>query len=155
VYDDGHHEVKILKVMSRQHYFLRRERVTGDYLNSPKDLSQSRPPVDLTVAYDLKGRYLGNPDTALVLCRDHGIEQFELASPTNKTLSVGFSPSKNRWFGWSHRAICGFSIGDKLFDEEAYATLSDKTPFRNAGKTTIRTLDQAKQAAINFAKYIS
>ena len=24
---------------------------------------------------------------------------------------VGFSPKENKWYGWSHRAICGFEIG--------------------------------------------
>ena len=27
------------------------------------------------------------------------------------THGLGFSPKDNKWYGWSHRAICGFSIG--------------------------------------------
>lgn len=27
------------------------------------------------------------------------------------THGVGFSPSENKWYGWSHRAIFGFTIG--------------------------------------------
>lgn len=27
------------------------------------------------------------------------------------THGVGFSPTKNKWYGWSHRAIYGFTIG--------------------------------------------
>lgn len=32
----------------------------------------------------------------------------------NKTCSVGFSPSENKWYGWSHRAIYGFTIGSEI-----------------------------------------
>ena len=27
------------------------------------------------------------------------------------THGVGFSPKDNKWYGWSHRAICGFEVG--------------------------------------------
>lgn len=29
------------------------------------------------------------------------------------THGVGFSPKENKWYGWSHRGICGFSIGSE------------------------------------------
>jgi len=35
------------------------------------------------------------------------------------TVHVGFSPRNNKWYGWSHRAIRGFTIGDK-FPECSY-----------------------------------
>ena len=31
--------------------------------------------------------------------------------------NVGFSPKDQKWYGWSHRAVTGFKVGDKLFDE--------------------------------------
>ena len=30
------------------------------------------------------------------------------------TCGMGFSPSENKWYGWSHRAIFGFTIGSQV-----------------------------------------
>lgn len=35
----------------------------------------------------------------------------ELEITEQLTHGVGFSPLHNKWYGWSHRAICGFTIG--------------------------------------------
>lgn len=60
------------------------------------------------------------------------------------THGVGFSPKDNKWYGWSHRAIYGFTIGstceqgdchytasttDKLIDDHAnfYADISEES----------------------------
>jgi hypothetical protein len=37
-------------------------------------------------------------DLDIVECLSHGL---------------GYSPSSNKWYGWSHRGICGFGIGSK------------------------------------------
>lgn len=73
---------------------------------------------------------------------------------SHSAYSIGFSKKTKKWYGWSHRAICGFGIGDKLFDERMPGA-TDKTPFVKHGKVTIKTLKQAKQAAINFASSVS
>ncbi len=67
--------------------------------------------------------------------------------------NIGYNPVAKKWFGWSHRAIVGFGIGDKLFDEN-YKKATDDTPFIKYGGITIKTMKQAKQAATNFAQYI-
>ncbi len=69
------------------------------------------------------------------------------------TTNIGFNPVEQKWYGWSHRAIVGFGIGDKLFDKNWKKATGD-TPFIKHGGVTIKTLKQAKQAAINFAQYI-
>tara|TARA_Y100000310_G_scaffold256180_1_gene263917 strand:- start:2423 stop:3082 length:660 start_codon:yes stop_codon:yes gene_type:complete len=65
-----------------------------------------------------------------------------------------------KWYGWSHRAIVGFGIGDKLFDERwKPADMTDKDldklPFVKRGPKTIETDGEAKQAATNFARYVA
>ena len=32
----------------------------------------------------------------------------------NLTHGVGYSPLQRKWYGWSHRAICGFTIGSQV-----------------------------------------
>lgn len=62
--------------------------------------------------------------------------------------------------GYSHRATTTFKIGDKLFEstwmpESGYESTRATTPFIKHGYKTIEHLDEAKQAALNFAKYVS
>ena len=54
------------------------------------------------------GAYIGSPAEAKVLWKGYGITQFELRTKKSKVCSVGYSPTKAQWFGWSHRAIRGF-----------------------------------------------
>lgn len=66
--------------------------------------------------------------------------------------STGLDEEKGIWYGWSHRAIAGFKIGDKIFEEEFG---DDNTPFTQHGSKDIKTLDDAKLAAENFSSYVS
>jgi hypothetical protein len=76
--------------------------------------------------------------------KKHGIVQ--------KSCGLGFSEREQKWYGWSHRAIVGFGIGDKIFEEDFG---DDETPFTKHGSKTIRTLDDAKLAAERFSDYVS
>lgn len=64
---------------------------------------------------------------------------------------IGLDEDKGIWYGWSHRAVFGFKIGDKLFTSDFG---DDKTKFSEHGEKTIKTLDDAKQAAKNFADHV-
>ena len=91
------------------------------------------------------GQWIGDAKTARFLCKKLGIRQIQ-------NHSLGFNEGEQKWYGWSHRAICGFGVGDKLFEEDFG---NDKTPFIQHGKKTIVTLDEANQAAICFSRYVS
>lgn len=66
--------------------------------------------------------------------------------------SIGLDPQKNIYYGWSHRAIVGFKIGDKLFEPNFG---DDDTPFTQHGSKTIKTIEDAKKAAQSFSEYVS
>jgi len=66
--------------------------------------------------------------------------------------STGLDEEKGIWYGWSHRAIMGFKIGDKIFEEDFG---DDHTPFKKHGSKTIKTLDDAKLSAERFSDYVS
>ncbi len=66
--------------------------------------------------------------------------------------AIGLDEKKGIWYGWSHRAVFGFKIGDKLFVDD-YG--DENTKFSDHGEKTIKTLDDAKQAAKNFADSVS
>lgn len=98
------------------------------------------------------GHYMGNSKMARHLCKKRGIRQIQKAKPEHTVCSIGFNESEQKWYGWSHRAICGFGIGNRLFEEE-YG--DDNTPFILHGKHMIINLEEAKQSAVRFAESVS
>ena len=68
--------------------------------------------------------------------------------------STGLDEKKGIWYGWSHRAVCGFKIGNRIFDKN-FKGATDTTPYIKHGEKTIKTLDDAKLAAKNFSDYVS
>lgn len=81
--------------------------------------------------------------------QDEIIKKYGLTDVSN---SVGFSEKDQKWYGWSHRAIMGFGIGDRIFEED-YG--DDKTPFLKHGSKECKTLEDAKKSANAFSDYIS
>lgn len=73
------------------------------------------------------------------------------AQPSHSNCSIG-KGEDGTWFGWSHRAVCGFKKGDKVF-EERYG--DDKTPFVKHGRKTIRSDADGRLAAKRFARSVS
>lgn len=98
-----------------------------------------------------EGHYIGSSKDAHYLIVKRGIKP-ELSDTAHSVCSIGFCEREQKWAGWSHRAICHFGIGDRIF-EECYG--DDDTLFTQHGRIVIETLDQAKRAAINFAESVS
>ena len=105
------------------------------------------------------------------------------------TYGVIYSYKTKKYYGFTHRGIMGFGIGDMLFDINNENTsiyynsikyrikylysliraitckyrfkyliedgIKDIIPFNKRGSKIIETKEEAKQAAINFMKYIS
>ena len=67
--------------------------------------------VIVKLAYTPEGLYIGDSKTAHYLIVERGIKP-ELSDPTNKVCSIGFCEKEQKWYGWSHRAIYGFGVGD-------------------------------------------
>lgn len=68
------------------------------------------PAVTMRSAYTPSGDYIGSPADARDLVVTRGILP-QLRTPTSNVCSIGYCPSKKKWFGWSHRAIFGFGVG--------------------------------------------
>ena len=54
-------------------------------------------------------------------------EQFH--SPKHKVACVGFNPTANKWYGWSHRAIYGFTEGSTCKRGDCHYVPFDKDDF--------------------------
>ena len=105
------------------------------------------------------------------------------------TYGIIYSNKTKKYYGFTHRGVTGFGIGDMLFDINNENTsiyynsikyrikylytliraitckyrfkyliedgIKDVIPFNKRGSKIIETKEEAKQAAINFMKYIS
>ena len=107
--------------------------------------------LEIVSCYTPNGDYVGDKQMALRL-KKKGISYLQKRTVDSSVCSIGFCARGGKWCGWSHRAICGFGIGDKIFEPE-YG--NDKTPFVKHGRKTIKTLADAKIAASRFADYVS
>lgn len=105
-------------------------------------LESKDKPVSLTYAVSkVDGCYIGNEKTAKMLA-EKGISP-ERAQKDCNVCSIGYSEQNKKWYGWSHRAIQGFGIGDKAKTLSPWGSTSSEK--------AIETDEEAKQAAIDFA----
>ncbi len=99
-----------------------------------------------------EGDYIGSPTEARFLTVKRGLTCLQPPTQDCSVCTIGYSEEENKWYGWSHRAICGFGLGDKIFIERFG---NDQTPFVKHGRTTITNMRQAKTAATRFAESVS
>ena len=104
------------------------------------------------------GDYIGDPKTAHMLCKEKGIAPEK--RPGTSVCSIGFCQKDNKWYGWSHRAICSFGVGDVVKEGDCttesgyvddYLKEFPEKDFRLPVGFTAKNLDDAKRMAIAFA----
>jgi len=144
---------KIIKKEKFENYELRHEVIDGSEYNGAD--------VTLISAYNNNGDYIGNKEVAASL-DERGIMP-EIADKENSVCSIGFSKKKQKWFGWSHRAMFGFKIGHIVkegncestsgWTEEYLKTHKDDLPMPIGFE--VKNLEDAKRCAIAFANSVS
>ncbi len=65
--------------------------------------------------------YVGTPEDAYRFLQ-RGITDIQKAHKSHKTCSIGYSPAETKWYGWSHRAMFGFTIGDVVKEGDCCAS---------------------------------
>ncbi len=134
--------------------------------------------IEMRSAYTLdKHYYIGDPVRAYRLCKIRGIkpqprpketypdEFSEYNSGAGPTCSIGFCEHEQKWYGWSHRAICGFGVGSVVDSADHVCATSgwideflEKQPeldLRLPIGFEAKTLEDAKQMAVSFASAVS
>lgn len=146
-YPEGLVEQKLVE--ERELYDVYEEKWLTHYEDMPADDT-----MDIIIARNKNGDYIGNPEMAKILCDKHGISP--QCRRDSNVCNFGWSESGQRAFGWSHRALQFFEIGDKIFNEKEKDEIDKdgKTPFRECGYKTIETKEDALLAAQNFGEYI-
>ena len=111
--------------------------------------------VELDAVYNAFGVYVGDKETADLLA-EKGILP-EPRTATSSVCSIGFSHKNQKWYGWSHRALYGFGIGDVAKEGDCVCSKS-LDPASNVSIPVgfvAKTLDDAKRMAIAFADCVS
>ena len=83
------------------------------------------------------GDYAGEASVRRVLDK-YGIAP-EMRDDEACVCTIGWSEKEQKWYGWSHRAMFGYGIGDDGFE----------------GRGKIETLEQAKESASAYAEDVS
>lgn len=106
--------------------------------------------------------YIGTVERAKLLCDKRGIKP-ELAEPSDNVCSIGLCEKEQKWYGWSHRAMYGFGIGDVVkkgdctnssgWTEDYLAEHPEKNKALPVGFEA-KTLEDCKRMAIAFAESV-
>ena len=148
---------KLLKTWKyKAGYHVRYEEVDGDEYGYGADNFVMR------TAYTPDGDYIGDPKRARMLVVKRGIKPEKVNSDHN-VCSIGYCEKDNKWFGWSHRAIYGFGIGDvvKKGDCAASSGWTDEYLAEHPEDDLslpvgykAKSIDDAKRIAIAFAESV-
>jgi hypothetical protein len=65
------------------------------------------------------------------------------------TVSIGFNEKDQEWYGWTHRGYGHFGIGYEVVKGSICDCGTHKYPFK------VKTLEEAKQLAIDIAEYLN
>lgn len=101
--------------------------------------------IEMDAVYATDGGYVGDRKTSEQLAK-RGIVPETI--PGHNVSSIGWSDAEGKWFGWSHRAMYGFKIGDEVKPGDVTAE-SLPIGFKAA------SVDDAKAMAVAFANGVS
>lgn len=110
------------------------------------------------------GSYIGDPEDAYRKITRYGITEFFKFGSDCNVASIGWSPSQQKWYGWSHRALYGFKIGDTVKEGDCCASsgytdeyLADHPEENRALPVgfTAKSLDDCRRMAEAFAESVS
>lgn len=110
--------------------------------------------------------YIGNSKYVLDLLK-MGIDLKTLdtlRADMNGVACIGFNPTEQKWYGWSHRAMFGFGIGYVAVEGESCTTSGyideyiKEHPEKDISVPVgfeVKTLEDAKKVARAFAESVS
>lgn len=56
-------------------------------------------------------------------------QEVQASSTTHSVAQIGYSPTENKWYGWSHRAVAGFTIGSECKKGHAHYIADSEEAF--------------------------
>lgn len=161
--------MKVIKVRRyKAGYEIREERLS----RAESGALPGDPVLTIKSAYTVpEGYYIGNSRWAHRLIVKRGIkpQPHKPARPDanngrGRTCSIGFSERVQKWYGWSHRAIYGFKVGDAVKEGDCCASSGwtdeylEEHPEEDLSLPVgfvAQTLEDCKLMAIAFADSVS
>ena len=148
--------LKVLWARAFEEYniVIRKERLDSKYENGKFQ--------EMIVAYNGNGDYAGSGKFAYRLMKRGN--KPELSKDGTRVCSIGKSIIDNKWYGWSHRAICGFQIGDIVKSGDCCASSGFIEEYEKEHPEECRNLpigfiakteDDCKKMAIAFSDSVS
>jgi len=150
--------LELKRVRRYEHYDIR------DEVGDAEDVPDMEPQLMKRLAYTKTGDWIGSSKEAYRYVHRLGITQFEKAKPEHCVTSIGFSPKDQKWYGWSHRAICGFGIGSEVKEGDSTNSSGwtkeylEEHPEEDTSLPVgfiAKSLDDAKRMALAFAESVS
>lgn len=87
---------------------------SGDIAAEMQAAANAAPETMIMVSgYNRDGHYIGDEKTTRFIVLERKISP-ELASPGDNICSIGWCDNERKWYGWSHRAMFGFGIGQTI-----------------------------------------
>jgi hypothetical protein len=108
---------------------------------------EGNSPVKLESAYTKDGQYIGDLKMARFLTTRMIKPEYQDSS--SNVCTVGFCDANQKWYGWSHRAICGFKVGDIIKDGSIVEDENVPAGYK------IKDMQDARRIACIFAKSVS
>lgn len=127
---------------------------------SGEDAGGGRP-FTMATAFTAGGHYIGDSKRAHRLIVRRGIKP-ELGN-SHSVCCIGFCERDQKWYGWSHRALYGFGVGDVVEKGDLTATTGyidgyiedhPEKDFSLPLGFKAESLEDAKQMAIAFAEAV-
>ena len=89
-------------------------------------------------------------DKSKVRFQDWLLIKPEKRSPEHDVASFGKSEADGKYYGWSHRAVYGFGVGDTIKDGTAGLEYTNRKP-----PFTLKNDSEAREMAVNFSRAVS
>ena len=112
---------------------------------------------------NVDGGYIGSDEDYNFLVEQRGLILIQKSNPSHTACSIGYSPKENKWYGWSHRALYGFGIGDIVSKGDLTSTsgFTDEYRIQHPDEDMslpvgykAKDLNGAKRMAVAFAEAV-
>ena len=129
--------------------------------DSLEDIKQNC--VEMTSYYsNIDNGYIGDETWYNRLVLQQKLILIQKSRHENQTCSIGYSPTENKWYGWSHRGFYGFGIGDTVKEGDLVAIDYEDNYYIQHPEEDLRlpvgfkalTINDAKRMAMAYAQAV-
>ena len=138
--------IEVGKIVKTKTYISRGYEVRDEFWKGPEKMEQV---LMKRQAYNFNGDWIGKSKWAYRLYNRYGVTHTEKIKENHSVCSIGFSEEEQKWYGWSHRAICGFEVGSTVkFGDSAFVASNMEERILSA----MNFFKKSREEAIEYIK---